>query len=241
MFIRNIKPKTIDCSLLNIHDIEEKLINKETLTLDEVYSLLGYICFQTRIAITNDLENETFEGKDFLASSIVYNYLKEINVQAFPRETSLSIGMGVKSNYFVIARIKTDLNGYVTTINYLIDPTFIQHMTREKCDFSNEKTKNGIIYQKPDVGYYIHPEDFEYIKEFIEYGYAFMNSSFLEIYGNAFLNTKVPTDNKALENKYGYKYKDLFLDADNAKIMSKEELDELGMSVKPTNNKIKRL
>lgn len=229
------KPKLIDYNTGVIAPIEEKLKEGLPITESETHTLLRYACGKAR-DLLNESDDETFENKDLYASSMIYNYLNDLGVNVLTNNTA-NIDYGVKSNNFLIANINTDFYGSDVNISYLIDPTFIQFLNSEKCNENNEKSRNGVIYQKPDVGYYIHPLDQYFLDKLIEDGYDYFSTSLASIYGNAFANTKVPTDNKNIIALYGYVYYDKFIVGDNTKLLGKEELRDLGFILEPQKNK----
>lgn len=229
------KPKYIDYNTGVIAPIEEKLRGCLPITESETYNLLKYACGKTR-DLLSESKDETYENKDLYAASMIYNYLNDLGVNVLANNTA-NIDYGVKSNNFLIANINTDFYGSDVNISYLIDPTFIQFLNREKCNEKNEKSRNGIIYQKPDVGYYIHPLDQYFLDKLIEDGYEYFSTSLASIYGNAFANTKVPTNNKNIISEFGYVYYDKFIVGDNTPLLGKEELNDLGLLIEPLKNK----
>ena len=126
---------------------------------------------------------------------------------------------------------------------YLIDPTFKQFCLFNKCKASDIKEKDGIIYEKPEIPYYINSFDAEFVSDFLYYGYMYLDTDAAEVYGNAFLNTKVPVKAKNSDFKLltGEEYLNRFTQKYNTRFYTKEELEEKGLLIEPIKSNVMKL
>ena len=109
-----------------IIQIEDKLKNNYPITDDETEILLDYLVYSTRMKISDNIDDDTLEHKDLLASSIIANYLKELGVDYKVCNTKHIFDKNVVENNFIVANINTDLYGNSVELTYLIDPTYRQ-------------------------------------------------------------------------------------------------------------------
>lgn len=232
-FIIYSTPKVVNYDLQIISNIENKLKNNESLTEDEVYNLLDYICYVTRCKISDDIENDSFEHKDFEATSIINNYFKELNVITHNCNTKLNIDSDVTNNNFLIIEINTLLYNQKLKIPYIIDTTFRQFFTYEKCNNDYQVIKHNIFIRKQDPGYFISPYDNEMISSFLSDGYALFDPDIAYTYGNAFLKTKI--NERVGFNFEGNRFDffDNFLKGSKYKLLNKEALQKNNLLIEP--------
>ena len=240
MLVIDTEPKHIDYNLGEIINIEDKLKESLPPTEKEIQELLDYICYKTR-DLLSESENETFEGKDYYAASIIYNYLKDLNIDVVPINTRKTVDFRAAQNCFLIANFVNDIYGSYGYQSYLIDPTFIQFLTAKKCDISNLKIKDGIVYRKPDVGYYINSEDKKFLFKLVENGYDYLDTVLSSIYGNAFLNTIVPINDPEITFRCGFRFYDDFTQDDKTTLLNKNQLEDMNLLIEPVKTKAKIL
>jgi hypothetical protein len=236
-FIVYSTPKVVNYDKEIILNIENKLKNNEAITEDEVYYILDYICYVTRCKISNDIKNDSFENKDFEATSIINNYFKELNVITHNCNTKLNINNDVTENNFLIVEINTLLYNQNLKIPYIIDVTFRQFFTEEKCNYNYQTIKHNVFIKKQDPGYFISPYDNEMITSFLSDGYALFDPDLAYCYGNAFLKTKINEHlNNHLEGKM-FDYFDNFLKGSKYKLLDKDKLIKKNLLIEPIKNK----
>lgn len=192
MYIIDYNPKDIKRIDFNIlGQIEYKLLNKESLTEDELNYFLTVLTYRVRLALAGTLYSPCVNTCD-KAQSVICDYLNMLGVNNHSCMTINVIVSDIVGHSFVTAHFI--VNG-VERI-YLIDPTYQQFLLKSEC------SKDKILYQekqfliKPAPGYYIKEEDYPIVAEFISNGYAELTKEFATIYGDSFYNTqlgRVPT------------------------------------------------
>lgn len=236
-FIIYSKPKIVEYDKEIISNIENKLKNKEALFEEEVYKILDYICYVTRCKISDDIENDSFEHKDFEATSIINNYFKELNVITHNCNTKLNIDSDVTNNNFLIVEINTTIYNQNLKIPYIIDVTFRQFFTTQKCTYDYQVIKHNIVIRKQDPGYFISPYDSEMISSFLSDGYALFDPDLAYCYGNAFLKTKINEKITFHLECNRFDYFDNFLKGSKFKLLNKEALQKNSLLIEPLSSK----
>ena len=235
-FVLYSTPKEVKYNNYLINNIENKIINNEALNEEEVNTILDYICYETRLKISNDLKNDTFENKDLLASSIIYNYFKELNVAIHTCNTRNILGEHIKNNNFLIVEILCDLYGQNYYIPYLIDPTYRQFFTKEKCNIDYQIIKHNTVIRKPDPGYYITSCDDEMISLLLSDGYSLFDPDLALVYGNSFLKTKTNCPISLNNGEKSFNLFDLFIKGSKCKLFQKDYLEKNNLIIKPNIN-----
>ncbi len=234
-------PKVVNYSEEEIKRVETKVRNEIVITDDELNDLLDYICYRTRCTISDNIENDDFSNKDLEATSIIANYLNDLNVTYHVCNTKENIDEDVINNNFLIAEFNVDLYGTVVKIPYIIDVTYRQFFIKEKCNSNYRVIKNGLCIRTEYPGYFIHPYDFEEITSFLENGYALFDPDFANIYGNSFLNTKAFRKNYNLLQKNNFEHYDNMIKGSKTKLLTKEALAHKNLLIEPISTPIKKM
>lgn len=240
-YIISSYPKEVSYDESVIERIESKLKDSLPITEDETSILLDYICYQTRSKLSNNIREEAFDGKDLVATSMINDYFNNLGVTTHACNTKLNIDEDVVNNNFLVIEINTDLYGNSITIPYLIDVTFRQFLTREKCHKDYAVMKDGLYIRKPDPGHYIHPLDFEEVNAFVRDGYALFDPEFSSIYGNLFLNTKLYTHNDNYLRSDYFQFYDNFLKGSDIKLLNHNFLEKEGFVINQIQGKMKKM
>lgn len=240
-FILNARPYFNEFDSTIIENIENKIKEKNSICAEESEILLDYICVNVRKLIADDFNNDTLKNKDLLAASIINNYFNELGLTTHICNTRLNIEKSVKNNTFLIVEILENNYGNSAIIPYIVDPTYRQFFTIEKCHDNYDIKKENIFSNRPDPGYYIHPCDREEIIYFLEHGYNFFDPDFASIYGNSFLNTMTTKSSDKLLFDNGLTYYDSFLKGSSIKLLSKDELERDGLLINPIKQKNKKM
>lgn len=167
--------------------IEDKILNKESITNEEANDFLATICFITRFKINKRLNN--YDYKCDLAQSILCHYLKQLECFVHPVTTQETILPDVIEHSFTIIQLLVDgkLN------SYLLDPTYIQFFRENNCIeekyFYSPKEENYILVT-PDPGYFIKDDEKEMASFLLNYGFINLNKDTARMYGDSFYNTK---------------------------------------------------
>lgn len=187
MYIIDYNPKNIkniDFDLLG--QIEYKLLNKESLTEEELTYFLTVLSYRVRLSLSNNIFSPCLNMCD-KAQSIICDYLNKLDVRNHPCMTINAIVSDIVGHSFVTAHFS--VNG-VEKI-YLVDPTYQQFLLKEDCSEDKFFYHENQFLIKPAPGYYIKSENYSAVSEFISRGYNELTREFAEIYGDSFYNTKL--------------------------------------------------
>ena len=157
-----------DIDIVYYANIENKIINGESLTLKEVNDFLDIINYIVRSKINPNLDN--YDNKCDLAISILYHYLKNLNSNVYSCVTHKSITESIVGHSFLTLQLFVD--GKIK--NYLIDPTYIQFFKKGKCSENNyyiSTNYNNMILLTPDPGYFIKEEMKHHCIFLLNHGY----------------------------------------------------------------------
>lgn len=176
--------------------IEEKLLNNEILSDEEVYIFLDYII----CSIKEIVKDDKYINKCDLVQGIIGRYLNKLNVINYPCITNKCIMPNVIGHSFIIATINNK--------NYIIDPTFIQfkYLSTDDLYINHLRVKSKSPY------YYAININKELTNTLINKGYIILNEETGYFYGNSFYNTLTNIyDNYILNNINGKIYVNSFL------------------------------
>lgn len=240
-FIMKSNPNLNEYDSSIIKRLENKIKDGDALTEDEVDIFLENICIKTRQLISNNINEDDYNGKDLLAASIISNYLYDLGINHHVCSTKHLLDKGVIDNHFVIMDLNTDLYGNSVKMEYLLDPTYRQFFTHDKCNPDYEITKHDVIIRSPDPGYFIHPYDIEEIEYFLYNGYSILDPEFAYIYLNSFLSTKTGTKELEMKQISANDAYDILQKGSKCNIISRKELEDKNLLLEPINELIKKM
>lgn len=230
-YIMNFNPVNInDINITYYAEIENKIINKESLSQSEVKDFLDVINYIVRLKINPNLDN--YDNKCDLAISILYHYLKKLNCSIFSSTTHTSITNNIIGHSFLTLQLLVD--GEIK--NYLIDPTYIQFFKKDKCTDSNYYTSpmyRDIILLTPDPGFFIKDEMKKHCTSLLNHGYIELTEESARMYGDSFYNTKtgVSYSNKKYQTIPGSVYVNAFMKSSEPVSKTEEELKILNINI----------
>lgn len=238
-YIIDFKPIVInDIDEEKISEIEYKITNNIFISKEEVKYLLDYVIYLTRYKINSNLDN--YENKCDLAQSMLYYYFKELNCNIYPCMTQNVITNNIIGHSFLIINLLVNNQ----KVNYLVDPTYIQFFTKEKCSdnkyFINHNPPYNILIT-PDPGYFIKKEDIQLIKDLINKGYETLTEDIARIYGDSFYNTKTGESDKNFKSISGNIYINAFLKGKENISKTIIELEENNLIIAPIYKDKKRI
>ena len=240
-FVLYSTPKIVNYDNKTIESIENKIANDEAITEDETTIILDNICFKTRMLLTNDIFNDDFCKKDLYATSIINNYFKELNVITHPCNTKINIDKRTIENNFLIVEIKSSIYNQYLIIPYLVDITFRQFFTEEKCNIDQLVIKHNTYIKKPYPGYYLKTYDVEMISSLLSDGYQLFDPDLAESYSEMFIKSMKNTNEIELLSKHPFQYFDVFLNSNKIKTLSKNILIENNLLIEPINPLVKKM
>ena len=197
-----------------IEDIENKIINKEKLTIEEIEYFLEYVVNESRRLVGSD--DKYYRNKCDLVQSIIACYFDEVGIDYVPGSTLQSISSSGFGHNYIVASFNRDDCIY----RYLVDPTYIQFF----------KNDNNLI--NPPT-YYIGSKSMDMMKDFSRRGYALLDSNLAKVYGDSFYLTS-PYVGKFKPT--GDMYINAFMKIRNKLTYTKEELEDKEMTIEPIKN-----
>lgn len=239
MYIIDYQPKNlkkIDFDMLG--QIEYKLLNKESLSEDELNYLLTTLVYRVRLGVGDSIFSPCVNMCD-IAQSIICDYLNKLEVINHPCMTQKVIVSEIVGHNFVTAHF--NVNGEEKI--YLIDPTYQQFLLKSECSKDKFFYYDNQVLIKPAPGYYIKTDDYPIVSDFISKGYYELTKGFAAIYGDSFYNTKLGK----VPNMHEYKsmpgniYIKTFITGEEKLSMSLDDLKdsslEIHLSVESSKNK----
>ncbi len=163
----------------NIAKIEDKIINKENLTDEEVTIFLDNIISN----INNIIKDDTYINKCDTVQGLIGRYLDKLNITYYANITNKCISKDIVGHSFIVISFK-DYNNDM----YIIDPTFIQflYLDNEYYDYYI----NNLRIKSKSPFYYAKNIDKDLTLELLQKGYLKLTSRSAYLYGNSFLLTK---------------------------------------------------
>ena len=231
-YIMDFNPINIsDINMVYYAEIENKIINKESLSQKEANDFLDVINYMTRVKINSNLDN--YDNKCDLAISILYHYLKKINCNVFSSTTQSSITNSIVGHSFLTLQLLVD--GEIK--NYLMDPTYIQFFKKDRCTNNNyyiSPMYKDIVLITPDPGFFIKDKMKESCKFLLNHGYIELIEESARMYGDSFYNTKtgVSYSNKTYQTIPGNVYINSFMKGSQPVSKTEEELEEVNLNIK---------
>ena len=224
-----------------ISDIESKCFNNDSLTQNELDYYLNYIVYQTRLLISQKKDKNAndynFSFMCDTAQSMIARYFDKLNINYNPVQTQKAIATDVLGHSFLVADFL--VAGEVKS--YIIDPTYNQFFSVDKCMENNFKVINGMVLTTPDLGYFVLKSDKtvqEKIKNFLASGYMELSLENAKIYGDLFYKTKKGNINYFNSNleMSGSIYIKAFKKNFERLTYTSDDLEEFGLSLNPVYN-----
>ena len=132
------------------------------------------------------ISENTYSNTCDLAQSMIYYYLKDLNVRAKPINTNEVIE-GVCGHSFVIAHFNTTAGDKC----YLIDPTYLQFFCKENCDADRFVIIDNKVCRTPDPGFFvIKSKKQDTILPLLIDGYIEFTEDVAKVFGDSFFQTK---------------------------------------------------
>lgn len=176
-----------------VNRLIEKYQSNIELNEDEIKTLLDYYISLLRENMQEkfniDIQEDALENRCDYAQKIIFDMMSNNRFIVYPKETQKVINPFVIGHSFLVFNYN---NSY-----YLIDPTFRQFCTSEKCNldymiFSND----GSVLRPTDPGYFLNMsnEGKELAKSLIKNGYIKLNTKCAKLYCDSFYNGKTGKD-----------------------------------------------
>ena len=233
----NINEEEIDQD--RIKEIEELCKNKMPLSIEDVELLLQNLSYQVRKKIA-DYEETTIEDYSYsfkcdLAQSMIYYYLKNLNIKVNPVNTNEMI-KDVTGHSLIVANINTTEGEKI----YLVDPTYIQFFSKENCDPNKFVIINDMVCISPDPGYFvIRNNNEDLVMPLLTYGYIEFSEDVAKAYGDSFFQTQQGINPNQIDHNVasGSSYIKWFNHTTSNLSKSEEELANLNLLFTPSSIK----
>ena len=170
---------------------------------------------------------------------MIYYYLNEIGVNATPVNSN-DVIPGVIGHSFVVVSFETQ-DGEK---KYLLDPTYIQFFSEEKCGKEKYLIIDDKVCVTPDPGYFVVQSNGEdVILPLLENGYIELTEEVAKIFGDSFFKTKQGVLISQLDNYYasGVNYIKWFENCKSNLSLSKDELNNMNLFIHLLSNNIDRI
>ncbi len=231
--------ETIDEEKIN--SIESNLLSNNSITSEDANYLLGVLCYKIRKMFYSDIKDATFENKCDVCISIAYHYLNSLKVNLHSAQTQHTF-----YNDYIIGHsfLTAEINIEGKNAIFLIDPSYRQFFTTDKCSKDYSYINKGVVLRTPHPGYYVAIDNKDKensckkISEFLKDGYGLLDPYLAKIYSESFLNTK--TNTGSLSHSYidGRMCINEFLKQNERISKTQDELLQSNMLILPsTNNK----
>ncbi len=239
IFDFNINEEEIDQN--RIKEIEELCRNNMPLSIEDANLLLTNLSYVVRKKIADqekeNMADYSFPYKCDLAQSMIYYYLKGLNIKTNPVNTN-EIIQNIHGHSLVIANINT-IEGEKL---YIVDPTYIQFFTKEGCSSNKFTIIKNMICTTPDPGYFIKASNNEEkVLPLLENGYIELTEEVAKAYGDSFYQTKEGVTPHQMEYDVasGNSYIRWFQHYTARLSKSEEELGNLNLLVSSNDKKAK--
>lgn len=227
-----------------ILEIEELCKNGIPLTIEDTKLLLESLAYTVRKKIADyegkDMQDYSYYYKCDLAQSMIYYYLKGLNINVHPVNTNDVID-AVCGHSLILATIKTTAGDKL----YLIDPTYIQFFSKENCNINKFVIINNKVCIAPDPGFFVvNSKNTNKLLPLLTEGYIEFKEDVAKAYGDSFFQTKQGTAPDQIKNNVasGSNYIRWFLKFTSKISKSIEELSNMELLIESNyigNNKTK--
>ena len=221
-----------------IMKIEDFCRNYIPQNIENIELLLRNLSYIVRKKIADyegaDMSEYSYYYKCDLAQSIIFYYLKKLNIEANPINTNEVIN-GVCGHSFIIAPIKTTQGEKL----YLIDPTYIQFFSKENCNINKFIIINNQVCATPDPGFFVvNGNNTNKLLPLLTDGYIELTEDIAKAYGDSFFQTKQGVTPSQIKNNTasGSNYIKWFQFTTSKLSKSEEELNNMNLLI-TSNNK----
>lgn len=220
-----------------IKNIENKCLNKESLSSDEVLYFLSFISYKVRdMLVKNKNENidtYNFAGDCTNTQSMLKYYFDDLNIKNIPVQTNRIFHNVIQHSFIIIYLLENN-----ELKPYIVDPTYNQFFDVDKCLASRYAYRDNYLTRTPDPGYFVLKESEEaqeVIKKFLKYGFMEFNRNNSKVYGDSFYYTQIGL----LKNEYDILsslnslYMKFFLNSNIELSKSRDDLIRNGLLLEP--------
>lgn len=208
-------------------NIEDRILNKISVTNDEVKYFLDSLCYIARNKINDNMDN--FDYKCDMFQTMFFHYFANLNCEFVPCMTLNTIVNDIVGHSFSVLKMVVEGKEKL----YLIDPSYIQFFGKNRCQYENyliDSKNNNYVLLTPDPGYFIKDSDMMTINYLLMHGFIELDENLARIYGDSFLNTKRGLkDISVLETISGKVYINAFLKGKEEIKINEDGLENLGL------------
>ncbi len=216
-----------------IAQIEELCKNGFQLNTLDVELLLRNLSYVVRKKIADyegvNMSEYSYSYKCDLAQSMICFYLRRLGIMVNPINTNEVIN-GVCGHSIVIATFNTALGEK----RYLLDPTYMQFFSKNKCNINNFVIINDTICITPDPGFFVAESNKEnIILPLLKDGYIEFTFEVAKVYGDSFFKTKQGVSTNQINNNVasGSTYINWFLHYTSNLSKTEDELRNMNLLI----------
>lgn len=223
-----------------IKNIENKCLNKENLSSDEVLYFLSFIVYRVRNMLVKNknvnIDTYNFAGDCTNIQSMLKYYFDDLNIKNIPVQTNRIFHNVIQHSFIIIYLLENN-----ELKPYIVDPTYNQFFDVDKCLASRYAYRNNYLTRTPDPGYFVLKESEEaqeVIKKFLKYGFMELTRENSIIYGDSFYYTQTAIPKNVYESLSSINglYLKFFLKSNFEVSKSREFLKKSNLLLEPLIN-----
>lgn len=215
----------------------DKIKNKDFLTENEVYIILDWVVEKSRMILENlgiNIDTDTLDGWCDYFQYMTIHFFEKLGM---PVTKNRSIdAFGYKFNhYFGTVTFPVLNNDSVSLKTYLIDGTYKQFFTKERCNldcYNNFRYSSVLkkeIPDSPDVGYFV--KDKKFASDLISNGYFYLNEESAYKYGEGFYLASLTKEEFINKNIKNINYLKAIMTSSSNYSSTLEDLDDFDINI----------
>ncbi len=217
---------------------------KDGITEEEAQTILQYVVLNTRKNFMNrmqvDLRTHNLKGCCKLAQELSMNLLEALGLSITVNDDTIFTGRTTPTHYFGTVAIPIKENDILFMQHYLVDITYRQFFTLNRCHHGLTKVKNAI---PPEAGYFVcqTQQGQMMASQILKNGYIKLNKEYAKIYGLGFALRFIYNQPEMIEQYFtedSNQYLNRMFKQQNSLHLNVEKLTKLGYTMElPTKEK----
>lgn len=244
--LEEIEEEKINSAIEHLQEVLEKNKEKITdgITKEEAETILQFVVFNTRQNFINmahvDLRTHNLKGCCKLAQELSMNLFKNLGLAITVNDDTIFTGRSTPTHFFGTVAIPVKEEEFLSIQNYLIDVTYRQFFTLNRCHHGLTKVKNAI---PPEAGYFVcQSQQGQMIaSQILKNGYIKLNKEIAKIYGLGFALRFIYNQSEMVEQYFteeSNQYLNRMLNQQNTLHLDTDKLARLGYTMEfPTKEK----
>ncbi len=191
-FIFKASPYNEDINFVDIAALEEFFKKEGYIPKKHIELLLNYVIYRARKLVVSPPDSPINSSFEFRCSPTAQIIRELMGKMGFKVDT-LNVGKVLNTNEIhriCIVHIPTIINGEITVLDFIMDPTFRQFCIKENNRFERyfEEPRGSVRMSTPHPGYFfaLTKEGEEFANNLIKYGYFLVTEDNLKQYFDPF-------------------------------------------------------